>query len=72
MSMNSRHLTFLLVLLGLLSLYIPHGLAHPAKARAYRYQGVNTIRNITLSFDLTNVASSGAGRQQFAAPVSGK
>lgn len=46
--------SFTLILLGLVALYICYGLAHPPRPRAFRYQGVNTIRNITMEFDTTN------------------
>ena len=33
---------------GLAFLYIAYGLSHPPEVRAFRYQGVNTIRNISI------------------------
>ena len=69
---NSRRVTCVLVLLGLVFLYISPPLAHPTKPRAYGYQGINTIRNIRIEFDLTNAAHSSAGQQHFPVRVSPK
>jgi hypothetical protein len=49
--------TSTLILLGLVLLYICYGLAHPPSSRAFRYQGVNTIRDITFEFNVTNSAN---------------
>jgi len=42
---------------GLVFLYIAYGLSHPPEARAARYQGANTIRNISI------VLSNSGGQQ---------
>jgi hypothetical protein len=47
--------------------YIAYGLTHPPHARAFRYQGVNTIRNISMVFSNINTDS-----QQDVFPVSTK
>ncbi len=39
---------------GLACCYLAYGLSHPPKARAFHYQGVNSFRNITISFVLSN------------------
>jgi hypothetical protein len=49
--------TSTLILLALACLYICYGLTHPPRPRAFRYQGVNTIRDITLEFNVTNSAN---------------
>ena len=38
---------------ALMCSYVAYGLTHPPKPRAFRYQGVNTIRNISVAF--TNI-----------------
>lgn len=44
-----------LVAIGLACSYMAYGLTHPPKDRAFRYQGVNSIQDISLVFTLTNI-----------------
>ena len=62
-AVNARRVTCLPVVFGLVFLYICPALAYLTKPRAYEYQGINTIRNIRIEFDLTNVLKASAAQQ---------
>jgi hypothetical protein len=69
--MDSRQVTLILVLLGLVLLFMSPPLSRLPKPRAYGYQGINAIRNVKIQFDLTNVPNASAA-QQLPFPVSPK
>jgi hypothetical protein len=48
---------FAVAALGFAVCYIAYGLTHPPQARAFRYQGVNTIRNISIVLSNINIDS---------------
>ena len=47
--------------------YLAYGLTHPPQARAFRYQGVNTIRNISIV--LSNTDSPASQQDVFPVPT---